>query len=316
MHQLFEIYLEGETMAKISPVDKTQSVEEAFDHILRADMDLVKHWEPIAFERSDIEGVHQMRVGLRRMRSALTVFRSAIPRKQTKALSDEMRWAAHRLDHARDIDVYIDENFSNNGAKQKRGEKKMLKVALKDQKEAYEEVRGLIKGKRYGALKKDLAAWLDSRGWRNKLSQKEKKLLKHNIKAYAADVLEQHRNRVLKDGQDIRELDSEALHQLRIDCKKLRYATEFFAPLYKKAMAEYTRHLKGLQDLLGTLHDTAVFSGLQKQLLKGHNGSQVKRFAVNLQGQRSKEAKQQLKTLEKRWQEFAQAKPPWKSSLA
>lgn len=316
MYKPIAIYLEGEIMAKISPVSKKQSVEEAFDHILRADMGLVKRWEPIAFEGSDIEGVHQMRVGLRRMRSALTVFRSAIPRKHTKPLSEEMRWAAHRLDHARDIDVYIDENFSHNGAKRHRGEKKMLKVALKDQRQAYAEVREFIKGKRFRELKKELNLWLDAKGWRKKLTQKERKLLKHNIKAYAAEVLEQHRNRVLKDGQDIRVLDSEALHQLRIDCKKLRYATEFFTPLYGGSMAEYTRHLKGLQDLLGTLHDTAVFTGLQKQLLKGHDSSQVKRFAESLEGQRSKQARRQIKTLEKRWQEFAQAKRPWKSSLA
>ncbi|MEN8130315.1 MAG: CHAD domain-containing protein [Pseudomonadota bacterium] len=303
-------------MTKISAVNKKQSVEEAFGHILRADIDLVKCWEPIAFKGNDIEGVHQMRVGLRRMRSALTVFRSAMPRKQTKPLSSEMRWAAHELDHARDIDVYIDENFPQNGAKWRRGEKKMLKVALQDRKQTHDGVKEFIKGKRFGALKKDLDLWLDSKGWRDKLTQKERKLLKHDIKTFAAEVLEQHRSRVLKDGQDIRILDSEALHQLRIDCKKLRYATEFFDPLYGRSMAKFTRHLKGLQDLLGTLHDTAVFTGLQKQLLKGHGSSQVKRFAVNLEGRRSKQAIRQIKTLEKRWQVFAQAKLPWRTALA
>jgi CHAD domain-containing protein len=303
-------------MAKLSPVTKKQSVGKAFEHILRADTDLVKCWEPIAFKGRDIEGVHQMRVGLRRMRSALTVFRSAIPRKRTKSLSKEMRWAAHQLDHPRDIDVYLDENFSQNGAKRKRGEKKMIKIALKDQKRAYDGVREFIKGKRFKALKKDLARWLDSKRWRHKVTQKERKLLKHNIKAFSAEVLEQHRSRVLKDGQGIRVLDSEALHQLRIDCKKLRYATEFFDPLYGRSMAGFTGHLKGLQDLLGTLHDTTIFTGLQKQLLKGHDSSHVKRFAVNLEGQRSKQAKRQIKALEKRWQAFAQAKRPWKTSLA
>ena len=303
-------------MAKISPITKKKSVEKAFEQILRADMALVKRWEPIALKGRDIEGVHQMRVGLRRMRSALTVFRSAIPRKQTKSLSQEMRWAAHQLDHPRDIDVYIDENLSRSGANRKRGANKMLKIALKDQKRAYDGVRRFIKGKRYRVLNNDLGRWLDSKGWRKKLPRKKRPLLKRKIRPFAAEVLEQHRSRVLKDGQDIRALDSETLHQLRIDCKKLRYATEFFDPLYGRSMARFTLHLKGLQDLLGTLHDTTIFTGLQKQLLKGHGSSRVKRFAVNLEGKRYKQAKRQRKTLEKRWREFGHAKRPWKASLA
>lgn len=302
-------------MAKTSPVNQRQTVEEAFGRILRADMALVEQWKPIAYKGKDIEGVHQMRVGLRRMRSALTVFRAAIPRKTRASLSKEMRWAGHRLDHARDIDVYIDDNFKANGKSHRRGEKKMRKVAMKDRQQTYDRIREFIKGKRFTALEKHFAQWLDARGWRKGLSAKEKKTLKGRIRPFAAQVLEQHRNQVLKDGQDIRELDSDALHQLRIDCKKLRYATEFFSPLYGKSMAVFTQHLKGLQDLLGTLHDTAVMTDLQQALLKGHGGDNVKGFASKVEGRRAKEAKKLMRTLKMRWRDFAQCKPPWKASL-
>jgi CHAD domain-containing protein len=250
------------------------------------------------------------------MRSALTVFRAAIPRKLTTSLSQEMRWAAHELDHARDIDVYISDNFRESGDRSRCGEKKMRKVAMKDRKQTYDRLRALIKGKRFTALEKHFAQWLDARGWRKGLSVQEKKALEGRIRPFAAQVLEQHRIQVLKDGRNICKLDSDALHQLRIDCKKLRYATEFFSPLYGKSMTGFTLHLKGLQDLLGTLHDTAVMTGLQQELLKGHGSARIQGFAGKLEGQRAREAKRLMKTLEARWHEFARCKRPWKASPA
>lgn len=303
-------------MAKTSPVNRKQTVEQAFAKILRKDMALVKQWEPIALARKDTEGVHQMRVGLRRMRSALTLFRPAIPRKITAPLAKEMRWAAHQLDHARDLDVYIEENFSKNASKQRCGEKKMRKIANQDLKKTYKQVRDFVTGKRFTAFETQVSHWLESKEWRSQLSNKGKNTLKGRITPFAAQVLEQHRAQVLEDGKDIRRLDADALHQLRIDCKKLRYATEFFDPLYGKSMVAFTQHLKGLQDLLGTLHDSAVMKGLQKDLLKGHKNPNMKNFAGKLEGQRSKEAKKLIATLERSWKTFSKTKPPWRASLA
>jgi CHAD domain-containing protein len=106
-------------------------------------------------------------------------------------------------------------------------------------------------------------------------------------------------------------MDSEALHRLRIDCKKLRYATEFFAPLYGERMVDFTQHLKALQDLLGTLHDTAVIADLHRDLLKGAGNSKLKRMARKLEKQRGKEAEEIMETLVVRWTEFSQAPRPW-----
>jgi CHAD domain-containing protein len=60
-------------------VETRQTVEDAFQRILRATRASVKEWEPTAIAGEDPEGVHQVRVGLRRMRSALGVFRPTIP---------------------------------------------------------------------------------------------------------------------------------------------------------------------------------------------------------------------------------------------
>jgi len=91
------------------------TVEEAFSRILLGNLAGVEEWAPVALAGEDIEGVHQMRVCLRRMRSALTVFRIAIPKAATKSFAKDMRWASKALDRARDLDVYITENLASKG---------------------------------------------------------------------------------------------------------------------------------------------------------------------------------------------------------
>jgi CHAD domain-containing protein len=285
-----------------------QTVEEAFKHILEANLASVKVWEPIALAGEDIEGVHQMRVGLRRMRSALNLFQPAIPRKLSRPLSKEMRWAARALDRARDLDVYITENFPGKGNKHQQ---KMQRIARRHRDEAYSRVRNIVQSKRYQSFNSEFNHWLDTKAWREQLSEDKQKVLLSEITPFACRVLEEHQGDVLGAGKEIEKLDSEALHRLRIECKKLRYAAEFFAPLYGERMKDFTGHLKALQDLLGTLHDTAILSGLQNELLIGTHNSKLKRIAGKLKDKRYKESKEIKRNLVERWQAFSEAELPW-----
>jgi len=289
-------------------VDTRQTVEDAFQHILRANLASVKQWEPTAIVGEDPEGVHQVRVSLRRMRSALGVFRPAIPPEATRPLAKDMRWAAKKLDHARDLDVYIEENLGSDKQKRKAG---MRKLALKEREVAYQRVKGLLQGKRFSKFTLEFSQWLDARAWRSALSDPHRKRLQQEISPFASWVLEQYRTQVLQYGKDISGLDSEQLHKLRIDCKKLRYATEFFTPLYGKRVDSFNKELKALQELLGALHDTAVMTGLQHELLRGHKNAKLRRLCDRLQKQRWKEAEETKRELLHRWQAFSEAERPW-----
>ena len=270
-------------------VNSRQTVEEAFEHIFESNLATVKEWEPIALAGEDTEGVHQMRVGLRRMRSALSVFRLAIPRKHTRQLNKEMRWAARTLGGARDLDVYIAENFPGKGSK---SQQKMQNIAREHREEAYIKVKGIVQCKRYLTFSREIASWLDTRAWREQISEEERRVLRRKITPFACRVLEERQGDVLEAGMEIDQMDSKAMHRLRIECKKLRYATEFFAPLYGERMEDFTRHLKVLRDLLGTLHDTPVLPGLQKHLMKEARSSKLKRFAGKLEEKREKESEE------------------------
>ncbi len=287
-----------------------RSVEQAFEQILRTNLLKSREWEPVVLAGEDPEGVHQMRVCLRRMRSALAVFRTAIPRQTTRSFLNEMRRAAKALDRARDLDVYIEENLRPKGEKRKD---KMRKLALKHRDREYARVKAYIEGKRYRKICEELHHWVESRGWRQDLVDEQKTILEENVVSFASDVLDHQQNRILDDGRGIEGQDSEALHQLRIDCKKLRYAAEFFAPLYGEPMKDFIRHLKALQDLLGTLHDVAVMPGLQRDLLKGKRNRGLKRHARRLVRERSEQANMIRRTLATRWGDFSRAERPWRA---
>jgi CHAD domain-containing protein len=284
------------------------TIEETFAQVLLGNLVHVTEWAPVALAGEDIEGVHQMRVCLRRMRSALTVFRTAIPKKASKSFSNEMRWAAKALDRARDLDVYIAENLAS---RPKGHQKRLRRLAEQHREQAYRQVERFITGTRYSELCKEFNEWIAERAWRETLSEDQRDNLQKNITPFASAVLEKHRSKILEYGKDIEQLDSEMLHQLRIECKKLRYATEFFSSLYGDQMKEFTGHLKNLQNLLGTLHDTAVMAGLQHDLLKNKKSEKLSKYTQKLERQRQKEAEKILTKASSRWQVFAEAVRPW-----
>lgn len=299
-------------MNQLESVSAEQTVEDAFCHILLNNQNTVHEWEPVAVAGKDIAGVHRMRVGLRRMRSALTVFRPVMPKKVTAPLAQEMRWAGKALEHARDLDVYISDNLYSEGGEE---HKEMRKIALRHRKSVYGEVRRFIEGERYERLNSELSRWMDRRAWREQLSKKHRKGLDAKVTPFAAQVMEQHRTRIIEDAK-INELDDDALHQLRIDCKKLRYATEFFSPLYGKSMEQFSGQLKGLQDVLGALHDIVIMKELQKSLLEGENSGKAAESARKLEDNKAKQVTTLRQDLEHRWDDFAQTRPPWKDAAA
>lgn len=290
-----------------------QSVEQTFEEILRADLARAREWEPVALAGEDPEGVHQMRVCLRRVRSALVIFGPAIPRKFTRSFLKELKWAAKTLDRARDLDVYITENLSSKG-KERNG--KMRRIAMKHREKAYDLVADFIRGERYRRICGEFTQWVEAHGWRVGLSDEQKDVLEGSVTPFSSEMLNRQRARVLEAGMDIASLEDDTLHQLRIKCKKLRYAAEFFAPLYPKEMKNYIRHLTALQDQLGSLHDTTVMRDLQKDLLKNKKKRSLNRYARRLVRARDKQAKTVSRALLESWDGFTNAEGPWGQPIA
>ncbi len=152
--------------SKYPPVSADQTVSESFATILRHNFENLGRWEQTAHSGSDIEGVHQLRVTVRRMRSALPLFESAIPRSSDRHWRQEMRWLAGELGLARDLDVFISEVLvSLDSELPLKDADRFMRIAQRRRARAYEEqVRGMLDSGRYRRFKEGFGAWLDSPG--------------------------------------------------------------------------------------------------------------------------------------------------------
>ena len=295
-----------------APLHPGLTVSAALAVILRHNLDDMTQWEAKARSWDDIEGVHQMRVTSRRMRAALSSFRSAVPKALSQHWSDELGWLASQLGTARDLDVFIADGLASVRDKLPLpGGEKLLGLAEQQRVAAYAVVRAMLDSDRYARFKRDFPAWFTAPGWEQAtLTEKQRKRLAMGIGKYARKLLDRLERRVLEAGTDVDKHDPKQMHRLRIECKKLRYGAEFFSPI-TPGLDAFIGELKGLQDLLGVLHDVSVMSGLLGQLLAGQSDPDVFGYAGGLVGWRTRQSHELLDSFEERWQDFAQAKHPW-----
>jgi inorganic triphosphatase YgiF len=241
-----------------APLDPGLSVSGAFARIVQ---DCVGHWlanVDAVLDGSDVEGVHQMRVALRRLRSAFRLFRRVLGPEPSAMLSDEVKWLAGSLGPARDWDVFIGDVagpvFKAMG-RDARFER-ILDLARSEQGLGYGIARGAIEDPRHTRLALMLGRFAAARDWE---AGGKGEILAEPVETFAADMLDVHFKRVRHKGKHIMRLDDEALHGLRIEIKRLRYALEFFGSLFDgREVKHFLEGLSGLQDFLGNLNDLTV----------------------------------------------------------
>jgi len=296
-------------MSMLYPIKKNQTVEEVFEIVLYSNLKLLEQFEPIALLGKDIEGVHKMRVSLRKMRSLFSTLKLILPKKLFEHFTDEMRYASSELEKARDLDVYIEENF--NQKKRTDIENMMFELAMEHRQAAYKRVNNLIRGERFKKFKKLFTQWLLSKEWRSSLESESQKLLERNIEEFAIDIFDFHHNKLTKVQDYIHELDDEAMHKLRIKCKKFRYSTEFFASIFGDKMVSFSGYLKDIQSILGSLHDNSVMRELHEVLLERHENRQLLEFAKELEKKQEDKSKELKKQLYPQFKQFIKIKEPW-----
>lgn len=253
-------------------LDPDASVEEGLEAILRQGLD---HWmrnEAAARDGRDPEGVHQMRVAVRRLRSALGLFRPVLATEAHDRWTAELKWLLGELGPARDLDVFTGEIMAPAAA---AGNGQDLLAGLRALVEArrgraYERLREVLEGERYGALLFDLAAWVESRGWRGGVEVDQRVAQHQALRSLAGDELDRRYRKVRKAGSGFARLDPAQRHKLRIRIKKLRYGAEFLADIFPgSGVRRFVRRLGGLQDALGHLNDLSVARGLVGEVVAG-----------------------------------------------
>ncbi len=211
------------------------------------------------------EALHQMRVGLRRLRAAISIFTDVIADQNLDKIVAELKWITQELGPARDLDVFAADVLQP------------LTVAHPDDEEvaltnrdfaarraaAYARAASSVRSDRFNNAVLDLVEWVEVGPWAVEDDAEREMLRTRAIAEHARHELARLRKRIKNRGVDLRHQSVRQRHKLRIRAKRLRYATEFFASTFPgeksaRRRAEALSALKDLQGALGGLNDLAT----------------------------------------------------------
>ena len=207
----------------------------------------------------DAEGIHQVRVAIRRLRSALRLFGPRLEPHATAAFQSRLQRMGRIIGAARDWDVFCLEALPKAlGEIEELGWNGLLREAANVRRRAADAASAReIREAAFTALVLGLSAWIESGDEQMGLLGNEE--LNELLSEFSPGLLDRIADKVDKRGRGIGpETCAEKLHPLRKSLKKLRYSLEFLSSLYpRKATKRYLRPLKNLQKTLGIINDAA-----------------------------------------------------------
>ena len=285
------------------------SMSEGLSHLLAN--------EDCVLSRSHIEGVHQMRIALRRMRSVITTYKKHLPKGRYEVLSQALKDAGSHLGAARDWDVFLGEILPpvEQGFENHPDLAVMRQRAQKRQDAAYQEAHALIRSPEYAEMLTRALVWVGESGWRDPTDGATDAALSAPARTVAKAVLAKRHQRLLKAGKGLRDLTIEQRHALRIAVKKARYAAQFFADLYPaKSTRAYLQGLKALQNSLGHLNDLAAAERMMGELARAARGEPARALhhgAGLVEGWYMHAQTLREGALAKAWRQLQKADPFW-----
>ncbi len=287
------------------------SVAEAFNHVIGHLSDVILYIAPKAADgREGPEPVHQMRVAVRRLRSAIKVFRRAVHWPDAEAVDRDLKALAAKLAPTRDWDVFVTETASAIAIALPAEPKlqRLLAAAERRRRACHDELRGFLSSVEFRRLGVELACLAGAPPPEPIADDAQQTQPAPTLEGFAASVLSRRLKRLLDVEGDIAALEPPALHAIRLRAKRLRYAAEIFAPLYPaKATHRFIQRLSRLQDRLGALNDAAVAASLLGELTSGNHA-----FATGLVlgfiGARNSDTRAGI---DKTWQKFQRLEPFW-----
>jgi len=238
--------------------------------------------EGLLLDTGAAEPLHQARVGLRRLRTAFSLYKPLLSADRRAALLEaELRWLAAELGELRNLDVLI---------ASKHGEPRFPLTVAREQ--ALTHVCNELASAQTRLLMIDLAEWLAVGAWCMRPENPD--LFGQNARRFASEVLDLQRKRLKRRGKKLAALDDAHRHKARIAAKKLRYASQFFESLFPENMARrryalFRAAIEELQEQLGDLNDLVVGPQLLAQLgidaePSGKNRTKLLRLAEDTLG--------------------------------
>jgi triphosphatase len=271
----------------------------------------------------DMEGLHQLRVGLRRLHVAFSAFGDEFRTPALMDLKTRTKAFADAVAPARDLDVFIEELFAPMAERLGHDESFRILRARAEaaRRNAWDEAVAHISSREFAVFQDDAAAAVEARAWlggRDIAIDLKARLAVHAlVKSAAARIMDEQLMRARKRGRRLKSLEQREFHRSRLALKRLRYAAEFYAPLYKKkAVKRYLDRLKKLQDLLGRVNDVAQVRAVLARLVAGeptsaHVQADLCFTAGLINGWHRARAEKLGKKALSRWDKFKRLEPFW-----
>ncbi len=263
-----------------------------------------------------IEALHQARVGARRLRSALSLFRPMLEDGRLEAIKAELRWLTHELDDVRNLDVFIRDSFRPAARRHADwpGLAALGQTLIETQTRGYERAMAAIGSARFRGLILETAAWIETGPWTSSDDPVLAALRARPAKTAAEEIFKKRRRKIARKGRKLTELEPRPRHKLRIAAKKLRYACGFFGGLYDGKPAArldaFRTAMENLQDGLGAAVDVAAAESLAASLGRGASADIA--FAAGLVGgERQAGTAGAVKAARKAFRRFKRAEPFW-----
>ena len=185
--------------------------------------------------------------------------------EQSEAIKSELKWLTAELGPARELEVLINRVVAPMKRRRRRwrGMPSLSQELAERRDAALACAQDAVQSTRFRALTIDIAAWLQAGLWTDPPDDLVNDRGGLPIEIFASEQLARRWRKVRKKGKVLAKLDPRSRHKVRIQTKKLRYAAEFFAPLFRSKRAAKRRKLflpllERLQDALGDLNDIAV----------------------------------------------------------
>ena len=296
------------TKAQAPGISPKHTVDELIPAILGSCQHHVLANQATAMQGHNAEAVHQMRVGLRRLRTACSLLYREVGSPALQVFAAEAQWMARLLGAARDWDVFVTDTL--HGPAQAGPEDvdlDALRHAAAPHRAAnYAAVQEALAQPRYNRFQLSLSSWIACHAWRNELDGKRLVVLTESAPAFAERVLARLHRKALRRGAHFARLAPKERHKLRIALKKLRYATEFFQLLYTHAttVKRFLKNVAHLQDALGHDNDVATTQPLLRALTSDPIAPELHRAIGVVIGWQARDRIAVHKTLRKLWRRF------------
>lgn len=249
---LFSAAKPSASKGKFAPLKKTQSMDSALQSLIGDCLAHVQSNVPGALLKLDEEYLHQVRVGLRRLRVVISIALRLHPDAELAALREQVSSLCVELGRSREWDVFVTQTLAPICTRlpEHEGLREVLNVSERARRKQHIGMENSLAAPDFQRMLLRFGAWMH--GARPEETNAA-------LAQFAAQTLERRSRQVVKHGKGLAGEDAAQLHALRIACKKLRYSIEMFGGIFAHNKAGgYVAALSELQDILGTLNDIAV----------------------------------------------------------